>query len=37
MRLEVIEGPFDDDPPQFPKLSVQLGLELGWCPGISKA
>src|SRR5512135_2770269 len=28
VRLEVIERPFDDDPPQLPELIVQLGLEL---------
>src|SRR5208283_296231 len=27
-RLDVIERPFDDDPAQFSKLIVQLGLEL---------
>ena len=27
-RLDVIEGPFDDEPAQFSKLIVQLGLEL---------
>jgi hypothetical protein len=28
VRLEVIEGPFDDDPSQFADLLVQLRLEL---------
>ncbi len=28
MRFEVIEGPFDKEPTQFPKQNLQLGLEL---------
>ena len=27
-RLDVVERPCDDDPPQFSKLGVQLSLEL---------
>ena len=37
VRLDVIERPFDDDPAQFPKPILQLGLELVAGLGVGSA